>query len=134
MIISNEKPEIEDFIKLRNSVGWPIPTDAEVEKGLDNSTYIVIAKEQDETIAMCRIVGDSSFMFLIADMIVLPDYQRKGIGKKLMLDVINHIKTNYTAKSAVSLMSAKGKEGFYEKLGFISRPTDFFGNGMMLQL
>ena len=101
---------------------------------MDNSTYIVIAKEQDETIAMCRIVGDSSFMFLIADMIVLPDYQRKGIGKKLMLDVINHIRTNYTAKSAVSLMSAKGKEGFYEKLGFISRPTEIFGNGMMLQL
>ena len=34
MIISNEKPDVEDFIKLRNSVGWPIPADAEIEKRL----------------------------------------------------------------------------------------------------
>lgn len=134
MVIISENPTIEEFKILRKSVGWPIPTDIEIKAGIDNSAYFVIAKDNIKTIAMCRLVGDSSFMFLIADMIVLPEYQGQGIGKQLMLNVKDHLKNNYSSKSAISLMSAKGKEGFYEKLGFISRPTELFGNGMMLQL
>ena len=32
----------------------------------------------------------------------------------------------------ISLMSKKGKEGFYESFGFVSRPNENFGNGMSL--
>ncbi|MGL1892702.1 MAG: GNAT family N-acetyltransferase [Spirochaetaceae bacterium] len=132
--IVNKKPAVNDFRVLRVSVGWPIPSESEIETGLNNSTYIVIAIDNNKTVGMCRLVGDSSFMFLIADLIVLPSYQGKGIGKKLMEDVISHLKVNYSSVSAISLMSAKGKEGFYEKLGFISRPTDIYGCGMMLEI
>lgn len=31
----------------------------------------------------------------------------------------------------MSIMAAKDKDAFYEKLGFISRPNDIFGPGMI---
>ena len=34
----------------------------------------------------------------------------------------------------VGLMSAKGKERFYEKFGFQKRPNEFQGNGMILRI
>jgi hypothetical protein len=32
------------------------------------------------------------------------------------------------------LMCAKGREGFYEKFGFIARPTENLGPGMIMYL
>jgi hypothetical protein len=33
----------------------------------------------------------------------------------------------------IGLMSAKGKEAFYQKLGFYERPNDHEGAGMMIR-
>ena len=53
-----------------------------------------------------------------------------GIGKKIMDEIMIYIRENYTNGSMVCLLSAKGKEAFYEKFGFIERPNDIFGAGM----
>ena len=68
----------------------------------------------------------------IVDVIVLPEYQRKGIGKTMMGKIMEYIhsqlKDGYCIQ--VDLMSAKGKERFYEGFDFIKRPDDNFGCGM----
>jgi len=65
-------------------------------------------------------------------VIVLPEYQDHGIGKTMIEKALTYLKTNMAddEQVLVMLMSAKDKEGFYEKLGFIKRPDDTYGAGM----
>ena len=44
---------------------------------------------------------------------------------------MEYVKNNACPGAVVGLMSAKGKEDFYERFGFWKRPTDSFGHGMM---
>jgi hypothetical protein len=48
--------------------------------------------------------------------------------EKIMQTIKSFIKPGY--RIMVSLVSAKGKEAFYEKFGFIKRPDNDHGNGM----
>ena len=63
---------------------------------------------------------------------VLPEYQGQGIGKALVLECIQFIdrqlKEGWRIK--IVIVSAKGKEPFYEKLGFQIRPNKEDGAGM----
>lgn len=68
----------------------------------------------------------------MADVIVMPAYQGHGIGKALVTECIKFIdrqlKQGWRIK--IVIVSAKGKEQFYEKLGFQIRPNDKDGAGM----
>ena len=122
----------EDCNKLRNSAGWPQMHLDQIKTGLKNSAFIVAAKDGDITVGMARIVSDGGYVAFIVDVLVLPEYQRKGIGKTMMGRIMeytqNMLKDDYCIQ--VDLLAAKGKERFYEKFGFIKRPDDNFGCGM----
>lgn len=122
----------DDCNKLRDSAGWPQMHRDQIETGLKNSAFIVAAKDGENTVGMARLVSDGGYVVFIVDVLVLPEYQRKGIGKTMMEKIMEYIrgklKDGYCIQ--VDLMAAKGKEGFYEKFGFIKRPDDNFGCGM----
>jgi len=65
-------------------------------------------------------------------VIVAPDEQRQGIGTLLMDSIMAYIRANASHNALVGLMSAKGKEFFYEKFGFTNRPTITLGSGMTI--
>lgn len=133
-IIEEKLPSVEEYIHLRRSVDWPCPSNQVIEKSLNNSTYFICAVEDGRVIGMSRLVGDHSFIYFVADVIVLPEYQNQGIGTALMEKIMTYLKDNMPEHSYITLMSAKGREAFYEKFGFFKRPTDDFGYGMMIEL
>jgi len=122
---------VEEFIELRNAVGWHLPGEEAIRIGLKNSLYSVCAVREGNIIAMARVVGDGSITFYIQDVIVMPDYQRRGIGAQIMESVMRYIAKTAAPGAIVGLMSAMGKEEFYEKFGFWRRPNENFGCGMM---
>jgi ribosomal protein S18 acetylase RimI-like enzyme len=132
--IEEKLPSVEEYIHLRQSVGWPCPSNKAIEKSLINSTYCVCAVENDRVTGMSRLVGDHSFIYFVADVIVLPEYQEQGIGTALMERIMSYLEENVQDYSYITLMSAKGKEAFYEKFGFFKRPTGDYGYGMMVEL
>jgi len=82
---------------------------------------------------MGRIVGDGAVVVYVQDLIVLPEYQKMGIGKQLIEHLIEYVKVINQPGNEIMLclMCAKGRESFYEKYGFISRPNDNLGPGMI---
>ena len=66
---------------------------------------------------------------------VLPEYQGKHIGTGILNNLLEQINKYKEVNPyiRVYLGAAKGKEHFYEKLGFVSRPTDNLGPGMILK-
>ena len=85
---------------------------------------------------MGRIVGDGAVIFYVQDLIILPEVQGQGIGGLILETLIDFVKkTGYPGTMVMlDLMCAKGRERFYKKHGFIARPTDQLGPGMIQYL
>jgi len=127
----------EQFNVLTESVGWGHRIIEQVESALKNSLYTVCIIEGDKIIAMARMIGDNSMSYFIKDVVVIPEYQGRGVGKLIINDILFYIKerTPKDWKVSVELMSASGKEAFYEKFGFQKRPSTNnvnYGAGMFL--
>jgi len=124
-------PSVEEFISLRTAVGWGSPEVVAMEKGLKNSLFMVCAEFEGEIIGCGRVIGDSGFVYYLQDIIVLPKHQRQGIGAKIMDSIMEYLNKHCVEKAIIGLMAAKGKESFYKKYGFIERPNDCLGAGMI---
>ena len=125
----------EEYNELRRLVGWGTISERQFNTSIPNSRFITVGKCDGKTISMARAVGDGGYHLLIVDVIVHPDFQGQGIGKEMLSQLMNFVKNGYVEKgetTMVSLLSAKGKEPFYEKLGFMKRPNDERGAGMSL--
>ena len=121
----------EDYYRLRASVGWKNFSRLQAETALNHSLYTVIAVENDHTAAMGRLIGDGQY-YMIVDVIVHPNFQKQKIGTSILhilLDYIDH-HTPDGGRSSVQLIAEKGKESFYETLGFKRVPHEFCGSGM----
>ena len=121
----------EDYCKLRESVEWLLFSKEQMQKALDNSLYTIIAVDNNQTIGMGRLIGDGMY-FMIIDIVVQPDYQKQGIGKRIVDMLIEYVDkiTPVDGRSSIQLIAEKGKEAFYEKMGFKIIPHEFFGSGM----
>jgi GNAT superfamily N-acetyltransferase len=115
---------------LREKVGWSCYDEAVIASFIKNSLYCVCAQDREKIIGMGRVIGDGGLCFYIQDIIVLPEYQGRGIGRGIMDRVMDYIYSHCHNNSIIGLMSAQGKESFYEKYGFFQRPSDKFGSGM----
>ena len=82
---------------------------------------------------MGRIVGDQSVISYLQDLIIIPEYQGKSIGSQLLNRLIAIVDdmTVPGTRMMLCLMCAKGREKFYMKHGFIARPTESLGPGMI---
>lgn len=134
IVIRKEVPSGEEYLKLRDSANWVSPAEIVCTKGLSSSVLTITVRKDNKLIGMGRIVGDGIFTFFIVDLIVLTDYQKLGIGSEIMTNIMHYIDKTSAKNSYITLMSAKGKEGFYKKFGFIARPNNIFGAGMILDL
>lgn len=125
--------DVDVYLSLRKQVGWIELDRTQAQAALDNSVKIITVFDDDKPIGMGRIVGDRSVISYIQDLIVIPEYQKKHIGseliEKLKTVVINDTKPG--TRMMLCLMCAKGRELFYEKHGFIARPTDGLGPGII---
>ena len=121
----------EDYCKLRESVEWLPYSKEQAQKAIDNSLYTVVAVDDNQTIGMGRLIGDGMY-FMIADIVVQPDYQKQGIGKRIVDMLIEYVDktTPVDGRSSIQLIAEKGKEAFYEKMGFKIIPHEFCGSGM----
>lgn len=75
---------VTDYNHLRKSVGWNEVATKQAQIGISNSAYIVSAICRSKTVGMARVVSDGGYVAIIVDVIVLPEFQGKGIGKTMM--------------------------------------------------
>ena len=115
----------EDFVRLKVATGFIDRPLQQAEKALENGLFNVSAISEGKVVGMGRLVGDGAMYWYLQEIIVLPEYQGKGIGKSIVNRLIKHIRSSAipATKIEVSLTAVKGKESFYEKFGFIVSST-----------
>ncbi|HDR4457541.1 GNAT family N-acetyltransferase [Bacillus cereus] len=117
--IKSDIPTLEEYKYLCDSVGWTNYMNFEVaEISLQNSIYCIIVKDNNQIIGMGRIVGDGAIYFYIQDIVVHPEYQKNGIGKKIMNTLVEYLNQNAPDKAFIGLFASQGKTSFYEKYDF----------------
>ena len=122
----------EEYMAMRKIVGWSEFPLEQAAEGLKNSFVLVCFRVDGRPVAIGRAVSDRGYVVYIADVIVVPEYQGKGLGRKVMNTLMEKIKDSMKPgyRIMISLLAAKGKEAFYNKFGFVDRPNSDFGCGM----
>ena len=129
-----QTPSADEFNNLTNSVGWGIREKNIIEEALKNTLYSLCVYDDNKLIGYGRIIGDKTIFLYIQDIMVIPEYQNKHIGTEIMNNLLNQINQYKKINPDIRtyLGASKGKESFYEKFGFISRPNEELGSGMIL--
>lgn len=109
----------EEILALYRQVGWTNYTDRPdmLKRAFANSLKILGAYEDQRLLGLVRVVGDGHSVILIQDLLVLPEYQRQGIGTALVKRILKeyaqvyqtHVLTDNTEKTVQ----------FYKSLGFV---------------
>lgn len=128
MITEERNPSYDEYKTLRVAVGWKLTDEIQTMKALDNALYSVVVIDSNKVIGVGRIIGDDGLYYYIQDVIVEPESQGKGVGKKIMAKLMGFIHSNARAGSIIGLMAAPGLEDFYRKFGFTTRHE--YGTGM----
>ena len=130
----DQTPSSGAFNYLTNSVGWGTRKNSIVEEALKNTLYSLCIYDDNKLIGYGRIIGDKTIFLYIQDVMVIPEYQNKHIGTGIMENLLSQINEYKKINPDIRtyLGASKGKEPFYEKFGFISRPNEDLGSGMIL--
>jgi len=132
-VLVERNPTLEEYQRLRRAVGW-LDVETEATKiGLRNSLFSVCVILENKVIGCGRVIGGSGIYFYIQDIIVLPEFQGKGIGKRIMDAIMEYLKAHAGDGAFIGLMAARGVSKFYERYGFKNRPSDAPGMFRVLQ-
>ncbi len=108
----------DEIVGLYKGVGWINYTDnpERLKNGYRNSLYILGAYEGDKLVGIIRTVGDGVTIVFIQDLLVLPEYQHKGIGTMLIKAIIEKYKSVYQMELVTD--NTEKTIAFYQTVGF----------------
>ena len=122
-IRKQEIVKLEDVLHLYQAVGWTNYTHQPemLEQALSHSLAIYVALDDDTVVGLIRLVGDGFSSVLVQDLIVLPIYQRQGIGSALMKEALEDYKDAYQIQLVTD--QTERTLGFYRSIGFETLST-----------
>ena len=122
---------LDDVLHLYQAVGWTNYTNQPqmLSQALSHSLATYLARDGEEIVGLVRLIGDGFSSVFIQDLIVLPSYQRQGIGSALMKQALADYKDAYQVQLATD--ESEKTLGFYRSLGFETL-SSFQCTGMIL--
>jgi ribosomal protein S18 acetylase RimI-like enzyme len=116
--IINEPPTPVEYNDLRLEGGISGKSREAATVGLKNSLFAVCIYDQKTLIGMGRVIGDGGAFFQVVDIVVKPSYQGRGLGKRIMKEIMNYLDQNTYPGSYVSLIADDPANKLYEQFGF----------------
>jgi GNAT superfamily N-acetyltransferase len=113
-----EFPDVDDYRRVRLAAGLQDRAREAAEIGLRNTWFGVSVLLHGVVVGMGRIVGDGGCFFQVVDIAVLPEHQGKGLGKRIMKALTDHLEENAPASAYVSLIADGEAHRLYAQYGF----------------
>jgi len=113
-------PTQSSLLALYTAVGWLSYISEECQgqlvNAVENTNYVVTAWDGENLVALARALSDDVSVCFIQDILVHPDYQRCGVGERMLRTCL----TRYAHVRSKVLMTddEERQRLFYEKLGF----------------
>jgi ribosomal protein S18 acetylase RimI-like enzyme len=117
---------IREIREIRDSIGLR-PETKGYAKAMRLSHSYFTARKDGKLIGFVRSAGDGARFAFIVDFIVRPEFQSKGIGTRLMKQMVKSLSDDGIMNIEVTYDSGKKRLGrFYRRLGFKT-----FGGGVI---
>ncbi len=128
----DKAPTLEEYKEMRRAVNFIVLSDRIAKNALNNAFHITTVRDNGRAIGMIRVLSDGSYANFITDVMVIPEYQHRGIGTTMMKRTMDFMYSTLEDGETIILylMSASGKEPFYKQFGFRERPNNDWGAGM----
>ena len=107
-----EKSQVLALYKANNWSSAEKPT--ELYNGLMNSHSLVTAWNKDQLVGLGNAISDGYLMVYYPHLLVLPEYQGKGIGEL----IVNKMQERYAGFHMQMLTADEKAIDFYKKMGF----------------
>ncbi len=118
IVLSEDVPEADEYRALRVTAGLSSKTADATAKGLPGTLFAVCVRDHGDLIGMGRVIGDGGLNYEIVDIAVHPDYQRQGLGYRIMDALMNYLRGNAPESAYVCLIADHGAPALYKKFGF----------------
>ena len=119
---AHAESDFEGILGLYRAHGWTHANDPErLRTAVVRSSYAVVAIEGDRVVGFARAMSDEAFAVYLADILVAPERQKRGIGRALARAILDHYPLDRFHHQV--LIAERGAEGFYRRLGLVPVTT-----------
>ena len=112
-------PTVDTYRQLRASAGLSGKTIEAASRGLLNSLFAVQILCDGQSVGMGRVIGDGGCFYQVVDIAVLPAHQGKGLGKRIMTEIMAYIGAHVPESAYVSLIADGKAQDLYAQFGFV---------------
>ena len=114
-ISTTDKIESDEVVKLYKANNWSAANKPDqLLNALRNSDSLVTARTSGKLIGIGNAISDGYLVVYYPHMLVHPEHQRKGIGKKMM----EALKEKYNSFHQQMLTADNDAVEFYKSMGF----------------
>jgi len=110
----------DQLVELYNSVGWQAYTNAKqapkLQDAIRNSTYVVTAWDENRLVGLARCISDDVSICYLQDILIHPNYQRLGLGRKLLMNCLARFE--HVRMKVLMTDDEERQKKFYESLGY----------------
>ena len=111
-------PDVATYLALRRAGGLSRFSPEAAVEGLGGTLFGVLVKDHFDTVGMGRLVGDGGCFVQVVDIVVLPSYQGRGLGRAMMAALMDFVHEALPPSVYVSLMADVPADRLYEEFGF----------------
>jgi len=124
-IAAERAPGREETVQLYDSVGWSGYTNdpEKLMRSLARSHLVLTARDSTgRLVGLARTISDGETVCYLQDLIVHPDAQRGGIGRRLMAELLgryDHCRFFVLTTDSADSADARKSHPFYRAMGLI---------------
>lgn len=117
--LTERLPTTEEYRTICTAVGWQdVMNFGAAPAALARSVHAVVAEHHGTAVGMGRLVGDGAIYFYVQDVAVLPEHQGRGIGRRIVAELVAWARRHAPDHTFLGLFAAAGTDGFYHQHGF----------------
>jgi len=120
-------PTHAELESLRGAVGWVRYEIEQLGFPVIDILYDVCVLHDCEVVGFGRVAGEEGVRYYIQEIMVLPEFQGRGIGRRLMDAIVGYLDANAPPGAWIGLVASRELSGFYEEYGFEIRREDRSG-------
>lgn len=124
--IIKKEINVEDFLRLREELGWKNLSKKQLAKAISGSMINLSIFHDNECVGIGRVVGDNALKGMLTDIMVSKKYQKQGIGKLIVTTLIYDIEKILEEGEQFQLEASptEGNRDFYIKCGMKYKPEN----------
>ena len=119
MIVYHEidAEQVKEVYAMYEAEGWDLYADPDrVARAWSRSLFTLGAFHDDRLVGFIRCIGDGEFDLYVSDLLVRPDYRRKGVGKMLLKTAMERF-AHVDTFALMTGLEEESNQAFYRSMG-----------------